>query len=286
MYSQIHIDGAWVPEAEARISVYDRGFLMADAVYEVTTVLEGRLVDFDGHHARLCRSLSELEIANPHDREAWLALHREAVQRNDLTEGTVYVQVSRGNPGARGFDYPGPNIPPTVVMISQSRPGMADTPALRDGIRVALLPDMRWKRRDIKTVQLLWPSRAKMLARAEGAEDAWLFENGLVTEGTSNNAWIIRGGHIVTRALSSDILGGITRAAILEIASASRLEISERSFTPQEARDADEAFVTSATAFVTPVIAIDGRILGDGHPGPITRRLQKAYFEAARRDAL
>ena len=171
----VHVNGALVPEAEARVSVFDRGFLMADGVYEVVSVLGGKLIDFDGHMVRLKRSLSELAIANPLSDDDYLAAHRELLARNDITDGLVYLQVTRGNPGDRDFAW-SEDVPPTVVMFTQAKPGLADSPQARSGIRVVTLPDLRWSRRDIKTVQLLYPSLAKMEAKARGADDAWLVE--------------------------------------------------------------------------------------------------------------
>lgn len=282
----VYVDGAFLPEAEARVSVFDRGFLFADAVYEVTSVLDGRLVDFAAHARRLARSLRELAMANPHAEAEWLALHRELVARNGLTDGMIYLQVTRGNPGDRDFAYPAPQTPPTVVMFTQARPGMADAPAARTGWKVIAIPDLRWGRRDIKTVQLLYSSMGKMLARAAGADDAWLLEDGLVTEGTSNNAWIVRGGRLVTRSLGTEILHGITRAAVIALAHEAQLEVEERPFTLAEAQAAEEAFITSASAFVMPVVEIDGVRLGDGTPGPLSRRLRELYLDAMRRAAL
>ena len=284
MSRTVYVNGAWLPEAEARISVFDRGFLFADAVYEVTSVLDGRLVDFDGHLRRLRRSLDALEIASPAEDAALLALHREVVARNALAEGMIYLQATRGA-ADRDFAFPAAATP-GLVLFTQAR-ALVDTAPARDGIRVVTQPDIRWGRRDIKTVQLLAPSLAKMAARKQGKDDAWLVEDGLVTEGTSNNAYIVtRDGAVLTRGLSSEILHGITRAAVLRLAREAQLRVEERPFTVAEALDAAEAFVTAASAFVTPVVEIDGRPLGDGRPGPVTRRLREIYVEEARRTAI
>ena len=284
MSRTVYVNGAWLPEAEARISVFDRGFLFADAVYEVTSVLDGRLVDFDGHLRRLRRSLDALEIASPADDAALLALHREVVARNALAEGMIYLQATRGA-ADRDFAFPA-EATPGLVLFTQAR-ALVDTAPARDGIRVVTQPDIRWGRRDIKTVQLLAPSLAKMAARKQGKDDAWLVEDGLVTEGTSNNAYIVtRDGAVLTRGLSSEILHGITRAAVLRLAREAQLRVEERPFTVAEALDAAEAFVTAASAFITPVVEIDGRPLGDGRPGPVTRRLREIYVEEARRTAI
>ena len=279
----VHVNGAWLPEAEATISVFDRGFLMADGVYEVTTVIDGRLIDFDGHAARLDRSLGELEMPAPVGRDALLELHREIVQRNALGEGMIYLQITRG---AADRDFTYPETPqPSIVMFTQEK-ALVDSPAATRGIRVISIPDLRWARRDIKTVQLLYPSMGKMMAVRAGAEDAWMVEDGLVTEGTSNNAHIIKDGRIITRDLSNDILHGITRAAVLRYAREAGMEVEERAFTLEEAKAADEAFVTSASTFVTPVVAIDDTRIGGGQPGPHARRLRELYLEQSLRAAI
>ncbi len=283
----VYVNGDWLPEAEAKVSVFDRGFLMADGVYEVTSVLGGRLMDYDGHYARLVRSLKELDMDCPLGRDDLLAIHREIVAKNGIDEGMVYLQVTRGNPGDRDFVFPDPaTTPPTVVLFTQSKPGLAESPAAKTGIRVISIPDIRWGRRDIKTVQLLYPSMGKMLAKKAGCDDAWMVEDGLVTEGTSNNAYIVTGGRIVTRDLSSDILHGITRAAVLRFAREAQMEVEERPFTLAEAQAADEAFVTSASTFVMPVVEIDGQAVGAGTPGPVATRLREIYIDESRRAAI
>ena len=278
----VYVNGDFVPEEEARISIFDRGFLFADGVYEVTSVLDGKLVDFPGHLARLHRSLGELEMPAPVPDAELEAIHRALVVRNGLIEGMIYLQVTRG---AADRDFAWPAEPrPSLVLFTQARP-LADTPAARDGIRVIAVPDIRWGRRDIKTVQLLAPSWFKMMARNAGCDDAWMVEDGFVTEGTSSNAWIVtRDGAIVTRDLSTAILHGITRAAVLAYARDAQIRVEERPFTLAEAQAAREAFVTAASAFVTPVVEIDGVALGDGRPGPVTRRLRELYlFESRQR---
>lgn len=283
----VYVNGDYVPEAEARVSVFDRGFLMADAVYEVTSVLGGKLIDFAGHVARLHRSLGELEMAQPVTDEELLAIHRELVARNRIVDGLVYLQVTRGNPGDRDFAFPDPATTPSgLVLFTQSKPGLADAPAARTGWRVISVPDIRWGRRDIKTTQLLYPSMGKMMAKKAGCDDAWFTEDGFVTEGTSNNAYIVKGRRIITRALSNDILHGITRAAVLRFAKEAQMEVEERSFTLDEAKAADEAFVTSASAFVMPVVEIDGAALGTGRPGPVSVRLREIYLEESIRAAV
>ena len=282
----VHVNGAFVPEAEAVVSVFDRGFLMADGVYEVTSVLGGKLIDFAGHCVRLARSLSELEMTNPHTDAEWLALHRELVAQNGIVDGMVYLQVTRGNPGDRDFAFPGPDVKPTVVMFTQSKPGLAENPAAKAGYKVISIPDIRWGRRDIKTVQLLYPSMGKMAAKKAGVDDSWFVEAGVVTEGTSNNAYIVKGNRIITRQLSSDILHGITRAAVLRFAAEAQMEVEERAFSIAEAQAADEAFITSASAFVMPVVEVDGAAVGTGKPGAVVTRLREIYLDEMRKAAI
>jgi len=282
----VHVNGDWLPEDQAKVSVFDRGFLMADGVYEVTSVLGGRLIDFPGHIARLARSLAELDMTAPCDDATLLHLHREIVARNTLVDGLIYLQVTRGAPGDRDFAYPPAGTPPTLVMFTQSKPGLADSPQAKAGIKVISIPDLRWGRRDIKTVQLLYPSMGKMMARAAGVDDAWMVEDGFVTEGTSNNAWIVKDGRIVTRHLGSEILAGITRTAVIRFAQAAQMVIEERPFTLAEALAADEAFITSASMFVMPVVEVDGQPLGNGRPGPVATRLREIYLDESRKAGL
>ena len=286
MSRTVYVNGEYLPESDAKVSIFDRGFVMADGVYEVVSVLDGKLIDFPGHQARLNRSLDALEIGNPMSDDAYLAMFRELVAQNGIGDGMIYLQVTRGNPGDRDFAYPPKDTPQTVVAFTQSKPGLADNPVARTGWRVITVPDERWGRRDIKTVQLLYPSMAKMAAKAQGADDAWLVEDGKVTEGTSNNAYIVTGNTIVTRELSHDILHGITRAAVLRLAREAQLQVEERGFTPAEAAAADEAFVTSASAFVMPVVEIDGARIGSGQPGPIAARLREIYLDEMRKAAI
>lgn len=283
----VYVNGDYLPEDQAKVSVFDRGFLMADGVYEVTSVLGGKLIDFDGHCRRLARSLAELDMAAPVNDEALLAIHRELLRLNDVEDGMVYLQVTRGAPADRDFAFPDPaTTPSTLVVFTQSKPGLADTPAARSGMKVISIPDIRWGRRDIKTVQLLYPSMGKMMAKKAGCDDAWMVEDGFVTEGTSNNTYIVKGNRIVTRNLSTEILHGITRAAVLRFAAEAQMQVEERPFTIDEAQDADEAFFTSASAFVMPVVEIDGVSLGDGKPGPVASRLREIYIDEMRKVAV
>ncbi|MCE5973574.1 D-amino-acid transaminase [Sinirhodobacter sp. WL0062] len=286
MSRTVYLNGQYLPEEEASVSIFDRGFVMGDAVYEVTSVLGGKILEFDGHVARLNRSLAELEIVCDISREEWLEIHRELIKRNDLDEGMIYLQVSRGNAGDRDFHYPPAGTPPTVVLYTQSKPGLADDPKAQKGITVISVPDLRWHRRDIKTVQLLYASMVKMAAEKAGKQDAWFVEDGFVTEGSSNNVYIVKDGKIITRQLSNDILHGITRASLLKYAAEAQMEIVERPFTVAEAQAADEAFFTSASAFVMPVVEVDGVALGSGKPGPVSLRLREIYLDESVKAAI
>ncbi len=274
----VYLNGNYVPENEAHISVFDRGFLFADGVYEVTTVLNGKLIGFDGHIERLQRSLTELGYKHKVDREEMLAIHRELVERNTLEQGMIYLQMTRGNPGDRDFAFPPEDTPLTVVLFTQEKQ-IIGTSVESEGLKVISIDDLRWGRRDIKTVQLLYPSLAKMEAKAQGADDAWMVQEGFVTEGTSNNAYIVKGGKIITRNLSNDILHGITRKSVLACAKLLQMEVEERPFTIEEAYEADEAFATSASGFTNPIVEIDGNKVGTGKPGPVGDRLRALYIE-------
>ena len=283
----VYLNGEYLPEDEAKVSIFDRGFLMADGVYEVTSVLDGKLVDFDGHAIRLNRSLTELGMKNPISKEDLLEVHRELVSLNDVVDGGVYLQITRGAPADRDFAFPDPETTPcTVVLFTQAKPGVRQSAASKDGIKVISIADERWGRRDIKTVQLLYPSMGKMMAKAAGCDDAWMVEDGHVTEGTSNNAYIVKGNKIITRGLSNDILHGITRAAVLRFAKEAQMEVDERPYTIEEAQAADEAFITSATMFVNGVVEIDGVQIGDGKPGNVSKRLREIYLDESMKKAI
>ena len=275
----VYVNGAYLPEAEARISVFDRGFLFADGVYEVSSVLRGRLVDNQGHLARLHRSMEALEIASPASDAEIETIQKTLIEKNGVDEGLVYLQVTRGA-ADRDFAYP-EDARPSLVMFTQQK-NVIDSPQSRRGIAVISVEDIRWRRRDIKTVGLLAPCMAKMQARKAGADDAWLVEDGYVTEGSSNNAFIVSAeGTLLTRQLGCEILAGITRKAVLKLAEDQGIGIEERPFSIEEARNASEAFITSATTFVMPVVSIDGNPVADGKPGRLTRRLRELYIQTA-----
>ena len=286
MTRTVYVNGEYLPENEAKISIFDRGFLMADGVYEVTSVIGGKLVDFEGHSKRLERSLAELDMANPVTMDELLEIHRALIAKNDLVEGGIYLQITRGAPADRDFAFPDPETTPSSIVLFTQVKNLVNAPAASKGIKVISIDDLRWERRDIKTVQLLYPSMGKMMAAKAGADDAWMVQDGLVTEGTSNNAYIVKGGKIITRKLSNDILAGITRAAVLRLAKEAQMVVEERSFSIEEAQEADEAFVTSATTFVFPVIEIDGKAVGDGKVGSVASRLREIYIEESLKKAI
>ncbi len=283
MTRTVYINGDYVPEYAAKISIFDRGFLFADAVYEVMAVLNGRLLENAGHIARLERSCRELKLALPVTAAALEDIQNKLIAANQLREGAVYLQLSRGSSGDREFDFPPAAVEPTLVLFTQARP-VIDNVKAQTGIRVVTLEDIRWRRRDIKTVGLLAPCLAKEYAHARGADDAFLVEDGLVTEGSSSNAWIVtEQGRLVTRQLSTDILHGITRRSLLELAERHGIPFEERPFSVDEAYRAGEAFISSATSFIWPVVQIDGKPIGSGKPGPVTRALRDIYVDMALR---
>ena len=278
MSRTVYVNGRFVDERDATVSIFDRGFLFADGVYEVSSVLRGRLVDNEAHLARLQRSLAELEMPAPCPLEEIAAIQRRLIALNGLDEGVVYLQVTRGA-AERDFKYP--SAPrPTLVLFTQAK-SLLDDPVATRGIRVITVPDVRWRRRDIKTVGLLAASMARQRAALAGVDDAWMVEDGHVTEGSSNNAFIVTGDAVVTRRLGNEILHGITRKAVLELSRRDGIPVEERAFSVDEAQAAREAFITSASAFVCPVVGIDDREVGSGRPGPVTMKLRRLYVETA-----
>ncbi len=280
MQPVVYVNGAFVAADEARISVFDRGFLFADGVYEVAAIIDGRLVDNDAHLDRLERSLSAIAIDAPLSRARLVEAQREIVARNGLREGLVYMQVTRGA-AERDFAFPA-DTRPTLVMFTQAK-NAVDAPAAKTGIRAISLPDLRWARRDIKSIALLAQVLAKQQAKAAGAGEAILVEDGFITEGASSSVFIItRAGEILTRGLSQQILPGCTRAALLTLAAERSLPLVERAFSVDEAKAAAECFISSATTFVMPVVLLDDAPIGDGKPGPLAQRLRALYIEHAR----
>ena len=273
-----YVNGSFVAEADAKISIFDRGFLFADGVYEVTPIVNGKLVDYDAHMERLDRSLRELQMAWPCSKDEMHEMHLELIKRNNLEEGIIYMQVTRGV-ADRMFNFP-KDITSSLVAFPQVMK-LVDNPNARTGVKIITTPDIRWLRRDIKSVMLLAPVLGKQEAYEKGAAEAWMVEDGMVTEGTSSNAYIVKGNTIITRPLSNRILAGCTRRALFRLSQEHGVKIEERLFTPQEAYDADEAFLTSASQFVMPITEIDGHRIGGGQPGPVVRKLRELFLEEA-----
>jgi len=275
----IYVNGDFLPEQDAKISVLDRGFLFADAVYEVSTILDGKLVDNNAHLSRLARSLSELEMAAPCSDKDIIAAQHKLLELNDVKEGLLYLQVSRGV-ADRDFPYPD-HSDSSLVMFTQAK-NLLNNPKAKSGLKIISVPDIRWQRRDIKTVGLLAPSMAKQQALRAGADDAWMVEDDLITEGTSNNAYIVTADNVIkTRHLGNEILAGITRTAVLKFAVEAGIKVVEEPFSLAEIKQAKEAFITSASMFVMPVVNFDGEDIGNGKPGPITIQLRKIYIDTA-----
>lgn len=275
----VYVNGEYVPEAEAKVSVFDRGFLFADGVYEVTPVVNGKLVDYDPHMERLDRSLKELKMAWPCNIVEMTAMHNELIKRNNLDEGIIYMQVTRGV-ADRMFNFPKDIISSLIAFPQVMK--LVDNPSARTGVKVVTTPDIRWLRRDIKSIMLLAPVLGKEEAYQKGAAEAWMVEDGYVTEGTSSNAYIVIGDKIITRPLSNRILAGCTRRALFRMAKEHNVQIEERLFTPEEAYGADEAFLSSASQFVMPITEIDGHRIGGGQPGPVVRKLREIFLEEAK----
>ncbi|WP_439272223.1 D-amino-acid transaminase [Pseudochrobactrum sp. HB0163] len=279
----IYVNGAYVPEEEAKISVFDRGFLFADGIYEVSAVVDGKLVDNDAHLARLSRSLKMINVPAPLSDEDIITMQKELIKRNNLTEGVVYMQITRGA-ADRDFVY-NADMKPTLIAFTQVKK-LIGSASQQNGIAIHVVDDIRWQRRDIKTVMLLAQVIAKQEAAANGCQDAWMQEDGFITEGASSSAFIITADDVlIVRPNSNAILPGCTRLAMLKIAEENKLKMEERRFTLEEAFQAKEAFQTSASGFVTPVVKIAGKTIADGKPGAITRSLQDKYIELAKASA-
>ena len=275
----VHVNGEVVAAESATISIFDRGFLFADGVYEVTSVLNGKLVDAQRHIDRLERSLGELRIPVPHSREAILEIHRDLIARNELRDGVVYLQVTRGA-GEREFTFPR-TVQPSVVAFTQVKE-LRNPSFLTNGVKVVTVPDIRWQRRDIKSVALLAQVLGKQDAADAGAFEGWMVEHGRVTEGTTSTAFIVdKHGKLITRPLTNAVLPGVTRLAVLDLIDEAGLGFEERTFSVEEAYEATEAFLTSASTFVAPVVEIDGHRIGQGRPGLIATRLREMYVRRA-----
>lgn len=276
MTRTVYMNGNWVDEGESKVSIFDRGFLFADAIYEVTAVIDEKLIDYAGHAARLRRSLNALGITIPVGEEELLALHKEIARRNNVEEGLIYLQITRGVQD-RDFVFP-TDMQPTFVMFTQQK-RVLDNPKWKTGLALQSVAEGRWSQRQIKTVQLLYSSLMKTEAHRKGFDDVLFVENGVVTEASSANFHIVTPeGTVVTRDLSNALLHGITRSSVLDLAGKAGLAAEERPFTLDEARSATEAFLTSATSFVTPVIRLDGNKIGTGEVGPVSQRLLDIYI--------
>lgn len=276
----VYVNGAYLPEDQATVSVFDRGFIFGDGVYEVTSVIDRTLIDVHAHLARLQRSCAEIELPLPWSMEDLVGIHQELIRRNGLTEGSIYLELTRG-PADRDFAFPA-DTQPTLVLFTQTR-NLVNAPAARTGIKVATAPDLRWARRDIKSVNLLASVLAKRAVAPTGAQEAWMHEDGTITEGASSTAWIVKDRTLISRPLSHKVLPGITRDAILAYLAESGFTFDQRAFTIAEALTADEAFITSATNLVMPVVDIDGHRIGAGTPGPVATRLRELYIGFARK---
>ena len=278
-----YVNGQFVRHGEASVHIEDRGYQLADGIYEVWAVFDGKLADTEGHFARLERSLGELRIRMPMSRKALELVLREALRRNRVREGLLYLQVTRGV-ARRDHAFPTEPVAPAIVITAKSLDRAATNAKAEAGVGVITVPENRWGRCDIKTVGLLPNVLAKQAARERGAAEAWFVDElGLVTEGASSNAWILdKDGTLRTRDTQANILRGVTRKTLLEVISREGLKVEERPFTPDEARQAREAFITGAGTLVTPVVSIDGQPVGDGRAGPLAVRLRRLYIEAAK----
>jgi D-alanine transaminase len=270
----VYVNGEFNPQSEAKISVFDRGFIFGDGVYEVVPVINGKLVDKKYFLERLGRSLSEISIDWPCSQDQYIDVMEQLILKNGLIEGVVYSQVTRGI-AERDFPFPKDTAPSLVAFTTVMT--LLNNPAAETGIAVITTNDLRWKRRDIKSINLLGQCLAKEDAVSKGGAEGWMVEDGLVTEGVSSTAYIIKGGLIITRELSNSILPGIRRRTLLEMAKENNLAFEQRAFTVDEALSADEAFVSSATTLALPVVSIDGKPVANGLPGPITTRLREMY---------
>ena len=279
-----YVNGSFVPLAEAKVSVLDRGFLFADGIYEVAAVLDGKLIDNASHLARLERSVGEIALDLPETLPRIQEIQKELIARNRLVSGLVYLQVTRGAHTGRDFAFP-KEVKPTLVMFTSVK-DIVDAPSAKTGIAVITVPDIRWARRDIKSVALLAQVLAKQAAAEAGAGEAWMIEDGLVTEGGSSSAFILTQDDVlVTRQNGSEILPGCTRKAVVALAEERQLRVEQRAFSIEEALAAKEAFATSATVFVQAVVSIDGKPVADGKPGPMAKRLREIYVDFAKATA-
>lgn len=282
MSDLVYVNGDFVAKKDATISIFDRGFIFGDGVYEVVPVIDGAMVDRAYFLQRLERSLGELRIDWPCSTAEVLRVMNHLIERNEINEGMVYLQVTRGI-ADREFGFP-EQAKPSMVAFATTL-DLIDNPAATNGIAVMTTPDLRWKRRDIKSVNLLGQVLAKQDAAQRGGKEGWMIEDGYITEGVSSSAYIVKEGAIITRPLSNEILPGIRRRTLLELCQAEGITLEQRLFTLEEALGADEAFISSATTIVHPVISIDSQAIATGKPGPITQKLRTLYVQRLRNEA-
>ena len=277
-----YVNGRYLPRNDAKVAIEDRGYQFSDGVYEVCEVRGGRLIDERRHMARLDRSLGELRISRPMSSAALAVVLRETIRRNRVRDGIIYVQVTRGV-ARRDFPFPAPDTRPSLVVTARSNDLERLEQIAAEGVAVVTVPDIRWQRVDIKSVALLPNVLAKQSAREQGAREAWLTDaQGRVTEGASSNAWIVsREGKLITHPLGHDILPGVTRSVVIDVIKAQGLAFEERAFTVEEAYAAREAFITSASQIVLPVVSINGRPVGNGSPGLVATALRRDYHRHA-----
>ncbi|MBX2870065.1 MAG: D-amino-acid transaminase [Acidiferrobacterales bacterium] len=280
----VYINGGYCFESEAKVSIFDRGLLFADAIYEVAGVIDGKLMDFSAHMQRLDRSLAEMHMEIPYDHDGILEIMRSLVEKNQVEEGLVYMQFTRGSDGDREF-LPSAKLSPTVFGFTQHKTEQ-EKKANITGIPIFSSPDIRWARRDIKSVGLMGSVLAKWQSKLQGGEEVLMHQDGFVTEGGATSFYIVKNHTIITRPISNDILHGCTRKALLELVQNSHVGLEERLFTLNESMQADEAFITGASTYVCPVTAIDGVQLGDGQVGAVTKEMQHLYLEMARKEAI
>ena len=274
----VYLNGEYLDEEEAKVSVFDRGFLFADGIYEVVPVIHTKVLDKKPFLERLDYSLSELDLHLPISQSDLLQMIDTLIQKNALKEGGVYLQITRGV-AARNFAYP-KDITPTIMAFTFEKE-IINSPYATSGVKVVSVEDIRWKRRDIKSIALLGQCMSKEEVNNKGAFEGWMIEDGYVTEGTASSAYIVKDGTIITRPLSHSILPGIRRKLLLALVSEHNIKVEERLFTLEEALQADEAFLTSATTMVLPVVEIDGQPIADGKPGALTQKLRALYIASA-----
>ncbi len=282
MSRTVYLNGEFMAEEDAKVSIFDRGYLFGDGIYEVVPVIDRLVLDRKPFVERFDRSLRELEIAWPCTEDELHEMIDGIIERNDLDEGIVYMQVTRGV-ADRDFHYPADT--PTTLMAFTQEKSLLENPKAETGVKVVTVDDIRWKRRDVKSIALLAQCIAKQQAVVQGAQEGWMVEDGFVTEGTSSSSYIVKDGVVITRPLTNDILPGIRRKVLLRLAEEYQIKVELRPFTAEEAKEADEAFLSSASTFVLPIVEIDGVMIGDGNPGPLARRMREVYIDTARKIA-